>query len=343
MAEQYFYGGIEGGATHSTIVILKQNGSVVATAEGPSTNPWLLGVDKCLTTIAALVNDAKKQANISEDTKLKSLGMSLSGGEQKEIQMKIISGMQDKFPNISENYQVCTDTYGAIETASATGGLVLIAGTGSNCQLINPDGEVFGCGGWGHMLGDGGSAFQVSMLAVRTVIEADDNYRTPPHDITYVKKLMQEFYNINSRFAILSHAYTGFDKSKFSGFCKVLAEGAIKEKDPLCCWIFHETGKNLGNHIRGVSSKIDKMLLNKTCGLQVICVGNVWKSWEVLKDGFLEGIKPRSSEDDVEINKFQLIKLKETAAVGAASLGARKAGHTLTLDYEANYEVFFCK
>ena len=52
---------------------------------------------------------------------------------------------------------MCSDTLGSIFTASPLGGMVLIAGTGSNALLRNPDGKTFTCGGWGNFLADEGA------------------------------------------------------------------------------------------------------------------------------------------------------------------------------------------
>lgn len=67
-----------------------------------------------------------------------------------------------RFPLLSEHYHICSDTIGAIATASESGGLVIISGTGSNSFLLNPDGSVGRCGGWSYMLGDEGSGMLIS-------------------------------------------------------------------------------------------------------------------------------------------------------------------------------------
>ena len=69
--------------------------------------------------------------------------MSLSGCEQDATNISLEKELRSLYPNLSENYVVCSDTVGSILTVSPLGGLVVIAGTGSNVFLRNPNGGKF--------------------------------------------------------------------------------------------------------------------------------------------------------------------------------------------------------
>ncbi|CAI8047732.1 N-acetyl-D-glucosamine kinase [Geodia barretti] len=171
-----------------------------------------------------MVKKAKTDAGIPQDKPLDSLGMALSGGEQAEAQRRIAEGMTSKHPNTASVHHVCTDTFGSIATAFPKGGMVLISGTGSNCQLLNPSGSAPRCGGWGHMLGDGGSGYWLSHRTIRTVYDAEDGLVTPAHDYAAVKNLVFEHFKLEKRYDILDHLYEKFEKSHIATLCKPLAE-----------------------------------------------------------------------------------------------------------------------
>ena len=52
----------------------------------------------------------------------------------------------------------------------------------------------------------------------------------------------------------------------------------------------------LGKHILALSRYIGKDLREGEGGLNIVCVGSVWKSWDLLKEGFLEGIKDEDGQ-----------------------------------------------
>ncbi|XP_018336912.1 N-acetyl-D-glucosamine kinase isoform X2 [Agrilus planipennis] len=179
-------GGIEGGGSRSTIVLLNSSGQVIVKLEKSGTSYFLLGMEQCRKNIVQMTNDAKREAGIPEDVPLTALGLSLTGCEVDELNQELVRGLLENYPNLSERYAVGSDTEGPIAATSSKGGVVCISGTGSNTLLINPDGSKIQCGGWGHILGDEGSAYRISYRAIKLCFDHIDGFEPCPYSIDTV-------------------------------------------------------------------------------------------------------------------------------------------------------------
>lgn len=334
-----YFGGVEGGATNSKFVLFRSDGKVLAWSECGSTNQWLIGVEECTKRIFQMATEAKAKAGLLQETQLISLGLSLSGGDEVQSQAELKEEIKRKYPQLAQTTYVGSDTQGALATALPEGGVVLISGTGSNCQLINPDNSAFRCGGWGHLIGDEGSGYWIAQRAIKIYFDHEDNLKECEHDITHVKNIISAYFQVKDRPSLLSYFYGNFEKGKIAGLCKQLAEGAVQTKDPVCCSLFYDAGKMLARHILALAPKMNQTLLSRDGGLHVVCVGSVFKSWRNLQTGFHSVMKETGPK--LGIREITLLTLQTSAAVGAAVLGAKEAKTTLPLDYSAFSQIFY--
>lgn len=332
MSDQVVVAGVEGGATHSTLMIFDGKMKTLATIEGPSTNIFQLGHEETCKRIFTMIEDALKEAKLDAKTKLKSVGLSLSGCEREETNKELIGNMKRLYPDLCDDYAAVSDTMGTLATASGNGGIVLIAGTGSNALLVNPDGSTSRCGGWGHLLGDEASGFWIAMKAVKTYFDHEDKKIICPHPMEDVKNAIFEYFNIKDRFDLLVPCYESFKKEHIAGLCKSLADLASKG-DPLCKEIFAAAGKELAMHLLAMTDEISEELVKTDGGLPVVCIGSIWKAWEHLKSGFIQELRDRNNG---RLKEVQLLALRVGMPVGACYLGAKAANFEVPRSYSDN-------
>lgn len=245
--------------------------------------------------------------------------------------------LRQQHPNVAQNYVVCSDTVGSVFTASPLGGLVLIAGTGSNALLSNPDGQTFSCGGWGNMLADEGSAWWIAHLAIKTVFDHEDNLVQSPYDISTVWRLTQEHFAVETRADLLEHCYARFQKCFFAKLCEKLAAEADASGDPLCVHVFSEAGRYLAKATRALLPRVSPDL-TKNGSLSIVCVGSVWNSWHLLRDGYMTEIARHSSM--MSGYGLKMVRLKQLMALGAVYIGVDAIGERMPRDYAKNFECF---
>jgi len=341
MAGSSYFGGIEGGATHTRVVLLNENGNVLVDNDVElSTNQWQVGFDECIKRLSDLVTSAKRHAGIGTDVPLTALGLALSGADSAEVGQAMEAKLNSLSLVVPGNITVECDTVGVVATACENGGMALIAGTGSNCQLVNPSGESFRCGGWGHVMGDEGGAYWISHYCIKRLFDAMDNLVQTNLDTSRVHSIMCDYFNVTDQKGMLRHLYSEFKKDVIAGMCVELATCARDTRDPLCLSAFRAAGHFLAFHILALLPKAEKALFSGDACLKVVCTGSVWKSWDLLEEGFVEGMTS-SNHAGVKINKLTLLSLSKPAAFGAVYLGAKKAGCYLPVEFADNAVVFY--
>lgn len=316
-----YYGGIEGGTTGSRMVILNAEGTQVGYSEGPHTNYWHIGIQEAARRIAMLSENALLSAGLPKDTKLKSLGLALSGVNTELNQWQITDAVRSAAPNIADDIYACNDAVGTLVTATDGDAVVLICGTGSICALVRKDLTTVRIGGLGYLLGDEGSAFWVAHQAIMYYIKVTEGFYHLRHSILRLEQTIHKHFKIKRYDELLAHFNENINKTFIAQLCCPLAQAA-HEGDQFCIKLFYKAGVHLGRHVSAAVHHADRDGLIGPEGIDVVCCGSVFKSWSLLKEGFYAGMEPKHRTYR-QSGRIILRLLQKTAAIGATILACR--------------------
>jgi N-acetylglucosamine kinase-like BadF-type ATPase len=173
--------GVDGGGTRSTAQLVERldDGSLrtLGTGDSGPSNPRSVGLTAAMTSIDEAIANAFAAAGL-ERRAVASCCLALSGAGRPEEQEAVTRAATAL--SLADRIEVTHDADSLLVAGvPELAGIAVIAGTGSMVFGRSEDGRTVRAGGWGWLLGDEGSGFDLVVRTLRKLVEHHDRDADP--------------------------------------------------------------------------------------------------------------------------------------------------------------------
>ena len=309
--------GIDGGGTHSFAVGVDSTGRLLATAEAGSLNFFGASLPTARRNLKGL--SASLEQQLPPKTQIDRIVVgcaALFSDATKAEKEKLCRGILPL-----EQTRVVSDCQTACFGATlGRPGVVIIAGTGSIVVAQNEGGQQQRVGGWGHILGDEGSAYWMAVEAVKAAIAAEEGLG--PN--TRLSRFVRQWFKVKKLTEVVPIVHCpDFTKERFAMLASHLAR-KVGRRDA----VFGEICRRGSRALASQAVAAVKLARLKTRPLPVYLVGGVLTNNALVRAGLVTALKHSCA---VRIAKPRLSPL-----LGAAALALGDARVELTANVVAN-------
>jgi N-acetylglucosamine kinase-like BadF-type ATPase len=300
MSEQPYLLAIDGGQTSTKSILATLDGTVVAAGRGGPSDHFHIegGVEKNRRAIQGAIASALDAAQV-EPSAVAAIGLGLTGAPTAGDQNPQIESIaQEALPHLRPDRIVIQPDY-KTNLGGASGGkpgVVLIAGGGCIAYGITGDGREAISGGFGYLIGDEGSAFDISVRAIEAACKASD-FRGPA---TSLEGVVLAHFGLPDMRHITRVIYkAGFSREEISLLTpKVVA--AAEDGDAEAVHILEESAVELAVTASGVI----RQLYEPGEHAAVYLTGGVFKAGALITGPLTEALRSRWAEAEPLLPRF---------------------------------------
>lgn len=313
------YVGVDGGATKTLAVAADGEGRIVGIGESGPSNYHIVGLDGAIENINTAVKLAIVAAGreMADVVTLGLAGMDTSH-DFKTFEEKAAPRVAGRKVFVRHDAEIAL-----VGATLGEPGVIVIAGTGSVAGARNRRGEYARCGGWGHLLGDEGSAYFIAREALRAVLWAFDGRGSP----TQLTEPVLKALGVASPDEILIKVYGERMSVRDIARLAPLVTEAAKRGDPVAKSIVEDAAKHLALHVIALVKRLGML---EEQPIKVAPVGGVFRAGNVILDPFRKHLEQHF--------KVEIIEPKFPPAVGALLLSYILSGKTIGRELLENLE-----
>lgn len=273
--------GIDGGGTKTKLTVCDLDGNIIySTVSGPS-NILSSGFETAKESISQVIKEGMIESKYGIDNCI-SLCIGVAGAGREEIKKQLHQIVRDT------GYKGKLIITHDAETALVGGtggdeGILIIAGTGAICFGKTKEGRVHRVSGWGHIIGDEGSAYSLGVKVLNAVMKAYDGRGRQ----TVLTKNLLDYMDINSEEEIINLIYKdGITKQHIASMA-ILIDDACQLGDEVALEIVSQTVDELYECLEACIRKLNFADKN----IKVIINGGVLVKNTYINKGFRDKIK----------------------------------------------------
>lgn len=309
------YAGFDGGGTRTTCVLCDSDGSVLGVGSGGRSNYHNTGLRNALASLKRAFGGALAQSGIAESRRGLAACYGLAGLDSPEDVAIVKEGIRSMALGLGGRRRdlVVNDWRTAVAGAFIDApGVTLIAGTGCVAAAQRALGRtVVRVGGWGHIVDDRGSAYDIGRDALYAAMRDYDG-RGPK---TKLLRLIMRRLEVSEPQGIIARVYPGHMTVSEIASLSALVSEAADQGDAAALEILKEKGRILGELVVASASKLE--MLDERFGVSLN--GGVFRAGEPLLEPLMGTI--RASAPLAEVVEPRL-----PPACGAVVLLLRRAG-----------------
>jgi N-acetylglucosamine kinase-like BadF-type ATPase len=305
---------IDGGGTTTRCLAIDSSGRIRGSAEGgPSNhilNPWETVKESIEKVICDALEDASIEAEAVECISLGTAGTGPDGMGKEPVEDLAREILPAR--HITATGDMVIAFHGAILEDC---GVVANAGTGSVVYGRSPTGAYRQVGGWGHVLGDEGSAYDISVAGLRAAARCMDGRG----ESTTLVNVIPQALDVSDMIQVAFKVYgLNMSREEIAGLARDVARAA-EDGDAVSRRILRIAAEELALAVTVALRELgleDRRVL-------VSYIGSVFDSGELV-------IRPFAEAVTMEYPQATVLPPKFPAVIGAFIRGAKEAGWSVT-------------
>ena len=206
MSTEPYYLGVDGGGTKTLAVIVDAQGRECGHGRAGSANYASVGVEQALQNIHDAIQQAIREVPCSFPLTKAWLG--LAGIDRASDAALFSSYLRE----LADFVLVTNDAELLLSALGKDAGIVLIVGTGSIALARAQNGTITRVGGWGHILGDEGSGYDIGCRGLQAAVRATDGRGK----VTLLHDLILQQWQLHSTEDLIDEVYIVDNKAKIA-------------------------------------------------------------------------------------------------------------------------------